>query len=502
MEKSIDVLLKNIKSGKIKNKDLVLCHGVFDLVHYGHLKYFESAKKFGKYLVVSLTTDKFIKKGPNRPIFNESIRLNFLRKIDLIDYVLLSDHDSAVEVIKLIKPGFYAKGPDYKNNKDDKTKKIYKEKRAIEKVKGKIIYTKDPQFSSSNIINNYGLALNEQQIKFLRIIRQNFSFQNIIAEIDKLKKISVSVFGEIIFDKYFFGDVIGKSGKEPHLVFTENYTEAYIGGVGAVGRHISSFVDKVILYSNISNEPELNQLVKKKMEKNIKCIFNKPEKNFKSIVKKRYIDLKSNYKIFGSYILPKDNKILWNSNLANLKKKIQKNGDLAIVTDYGHGFINGKIFQLIKKNFKYLSLNAQINSSNINTHSLKNYNNFDLLVINETEIRSDYQDNVSEIVALGKKVLKEKKIKNIVITRGLNGAIMIDKNKVYKCPAFSNKSIDKVGAGDAMLSIISLCLNKKIDKQLSLFLGSLAGAFSVQSIGNSKPLFKSELERNLEYMMK
>ena len=79
---------------------------------------------------------------------------------------------------------------------------------------------------------------------------------------------------------------------------------------------------------------------------------------------------------------------------------------------------------------------------------------------------------------------------------------MIDKNKVYKCPAFSNKSIDKVGAGDAMLSIISLCLNKKIDKQLSLFLGSLAGAFSVQSIGNSKPLFKSELERNLEYMMK
>ena len=77
MEKSIDVLLKNIKSGKIKNKDLVLCHGVFDLVHYGHLKYFESAKKFGKYLVVSLTTDKFIKKGPNRPIFNESIRLNF-----------------------------------------------------------------------------------------------------------------------------------------------------------------------------------------------------------------------------------------------------------------------------------------------------------------------------------------------------------------------------------------------------------------------------------------
>lgn len=502
MEKDLDSLLRAIKIGKINRKDLVLCHGVFDLVHYGHLKYFESAKKFGKYLVVSLTTDKYIKKGPNRPIFNQNIRLNFLKRIDLIDYVLLSDHESAVEVIKMLKPGFYVKGPDYKNNKDDKTKKIFKEKSAIEKIKGKIIYTKDPQFSSSNIINNYGLALNDQQLKFLKKIQKKFSFEKILIEINKLKKISVSVFGELIFDKYFFGDVIGKSGKEPHLVFSENFSEVYIGGIGAVGRHISSFVDKILLYSNFSNETELNYLIKKNMEKNITCIFNKPEKNFQSIIKKRYIDLRSNYKIFGSYILPKDNKILWKSNYINLKKKIKKRSDLAIITDYGHGFINKKIFQLIKKKFKYISLNAQINSSNVNTHSLKNYNNFDLLVINETEIRSDYQDNISEIVELGKKVLNEKKIKNLVITRGLNGAIMIDKNKTYKCPAFAYKSIDKVGAGDAMLSIISLCLKQKIDKELSLFLGALAGAFSVQNIGNSKPLLKGDLERNLEYIMK
>jgi rfaE bifunctional protein nucleotidyltransferase chain/domain len=502
MEKNLDSLLRDIESGKIKRKDLVLCHGVFDLVHYGHLKYFESAKKFGKHLVVSLTTDKFIKKGPNRPIFNQNIRLNFLRRIDLIDYVLLSDEDSAVEIIKLLKPRFYVKGPDYKNNKDDKTKKIIKEKNAIEKVKGKIIYTKDPQFSSSSIINNYGLALNNEQIKFLKKIQKKFSFEKILKEINKLKKIKVSLFGELIFDEYFFGDVIGKSGKEPHLVFSEKFSEVYIGGIGAVGRHIASFVDKILLYSNFSDKIELNHLIKKKMEKNIRCIFIKPEKNYKSILKKRYIDIKSNYKIFGSYILPKNNKILWKSNYQNLTKKINKKGDLAIIADYGHGFIDKKIFQLIKKNYKYISLNAQINSSNVNTHSLKNYNNFDLLVINETEIRSDYQDNISEIIDLGKKVLNEKKIKNLVITRGLNGAIMLDKHKIYKCPAFAYKSIDKVGAGDAMLSIISLCLKENIDKELSLFLGSLAGAFSVENIGNSKPLSKSDLERNLEYIMK
>ena len=56
-----------------KNK-IVLCHGVFDLVHYGHILHFQSAKKFGDYLVVSVTKDKFIKKGPGKPLFNSDIR--------------------------------------------------------------------------------------------------------------------------------------------------------------------------------------------------------------------------------------------------------------------------------------------------------------------------------------------------------------------------------------------------------------------------------------------
>ena len=58
-----------------RNKKVVLCHGVFDLLHYGHISHFEQAKKFGDILVVSVTPDNYVNKGPSRPAFNENIRM-------------------------------------------------------------------------------------------------------------------------------------------------------------------------------------------------------------------------------------------------------------------------------------------------------------------------------------------------------------------------------------------------------------------------------------------
>lgn len=114
---------------KKNKKKIVLCHGVFDFVHLGHIKYFKSAKSYGDYLIVSVTVDRFVNKGPGRPIFNQGQRLEFLNELEVVDNVMFSHAESAEEVIKLIKPDFYIKGPDYRNNKLDKTKKIILEKK-------------------------------------------------------------------------------------------------------------------------------------------------------------------------------------------------------------------------------------------------------------------------------------------------------------------------------------------------------------------------------------
>ena len=91
-----------------------MCHGVFDLLHYGHILHFEEAKQQGDILVVSITSSNNVNKGPGRPYFNDLTRLKFLESLSIIDYVIVNHDITPIDLIKKIKPAIYCKGPDYK----------------------------------------------------------------------------------------------------------------------------------------------------------------------------------------------------------------------------------------------------------------------------------------------------------------------------------------------------------------------------------------------------
>ena len=181
MNTELQKLQLRIKNLKKRKKKIVLCHGVFDLVHLGHIKHFKSAKSLGDYLIVSITSNKHIHKGPGRPIFNQQQRYEFLKEIKLVDEIIISDTKSAEDVIKKIRPDYYVKGPDYKINKLDKTKKIFYEKKLVEKYGGKIKYTDDITFSSTSIINANNYIFNSTQKIFIDKLKKNLlmhRFQN------------------------------------------------------------------------------------------------------------------------------------------------------------------------------------------------------------------------------------------------------------------------------------------------------------------------------------
>ncbi len=496
-------LISSLNKIRKKNKKIVLCHGVFDLVHLGHIKHFKSAKSYGDYLVVSITVDKFIKKGPGRPLFNEDQRLEFLSQIKLIDKVIFSKSSSAEDVIKLVKPNYYVKGPDYLKNKNDKTKKIYIEKKLVESFGGKIVYTKDQSFSSSKIINSNYLIFDEDQKKFLRKIKKKFSYSEISEILDKFKKLNVFVLGELIIDKYCFGNVIGKSGKEPHLVLKENKTEYYLGGSAAVVKHIASFVNKADILSPFGFEKYYNKIINQEFSKNINKNFFKPYKNYQTITKTRFVDKISGYKLFGSYVLPEKSELNFEKYIKRVIQKKKKKIDMFLVCDYGHNFISKNIANEIMKTKKMMSLNAQVNSANIGYHSINKYSGISSLIINENELRQELRDDKSSLEFLAKKIMLEKNIQSIIVTCGRLGAILVnDKFKVFKCPAFAKKTVDKVGAGDSMLAIASMGLKLKLDPELILFISSLAASISVESIGNKESVTVEKIDRMIEYILK
>ncbi len=501
---SLEKLKKISSSFKNKSMKIVLCHGVFDLLHIGHIKHLKKAKEYGDKLFVTITSDRHVNKGPGKPVFNQNLRAEALASLEDVDYVAINDSPTAINPIRNIKPNFYCKGKDYVNPKDDLTGEIKNELKELKKNKGKIIYTHELTFSSSRTINTQTDFYSEIHKRQIDNIKKKYDFKKTKKIIDEFKKLKILVIGETIIDQYNFCEAIGKSGKEPILVLKEINSENFMGGVLAIARNLSQFSKNVNVLSTLGEKKEYLKEIKSNLSKKIKFKFFY-KKNSPTIVKRRYIDNISKSKVFGVYNLNDD--ILEKSETKNfnnyLLKEIKKY-DLVIVSDYGHGLISKESAHLICKHSKFLALNAQVNAFNIGYHTMKNYKNLNTLIINEKEIRHEMRDRISNLDDLIIKLAKEMKIKNLIVTRGSNGSTMYDNstNKLIKAEAYASKVVDKIGAGDAMLSLISLCLYSKMDADLSLIISSLAAAQSVENLANKDSISKLTMLKTLENIFK
>lgn len=147
-------LAKKIKS---QNKKIVLAHGVFDLIHWGHIHYLKEAKKLGDILIVSLVDDKFIGKSEviKRPLlFKEDIRAAWLAELETVDFVALSKDIGPWKIIRAVQPDFYAKGEDSKKRLMDQNSGLQKDKNEIEKLGGKLVFTKSLPIHSTDILKS------------------------------------------------------------------------------------------------------------------------------------------------------------------------------------------------------------------------------------------------------------------------------------------------------------------------------------------------------------
>lgn len=133
-------------------KKVGLCLGCFDLLHPGHIKHLESAKKFCDFLIVAVTADKFItsRKGSDRPVFSEKIRSYMLASLEVVDCVIIQDYEKGTEIIEILKPSFYIKGPDIINLDSPA---INEEREMVNKIGGEMRYTNDPKWATTEILD-------------------------------------------------------------------------------------------------------------------------------------------------------------------------------------------------------------------------------------------------------------------------------------------------------------------------------------------------------------
>jgi rfaE bifunctional protein nucleotidyltransferase chain/domain len=152
----IKELAKKLEELKRYGKKIVHCHGCFDLMHPGHIKHFQAAKKMGDVLLVTLTPDKYVDKGPERPVFNESLRAESIAALECVDYVAVNKWPTAEETLRLFKPNYYVKGQEFEKL-EDKTGKIQTEIEVVKEIGSEIRFTHEIVFSSTELLNKYFL---------------------------------------------------------------------------------------------------------------------------------------------------------------------------------------------------------------------------------------------------------------------------------------------------------------------------------------------------------
>ena len=145
------VLVEQVERWRTEGEQVVLCHGCFDPLHVGHLKHFTAAKRFGSRLVVTVTSNRYVNKGPSRPVFSEEQRLEMILALRIVDAAAINLWESAVETIRQLRPHYFAKGSDYRN-RDRCNPNFFVEERAVLDNGGKVVFTDEASFSSTELI--------------------------------------------------------------------------------------------------------------------------------------------------------------------------------------------------------------------------------------------------------------------------------------------------------------------------------------------------------------
>ncbi len=501
--KKVDELAAALAALRAGGKKIVHCHGVFDLLHIGHIKHLEAARKIGDVLVVTLTPDRFVNKGPHRPAFPERLRAEALASLACVDFVAINEWPTAVETIDRLKPDFYVKGVVREAGKRDHTDAIDQEENAVKAAGGQLVLTDEETFSASTLINRFMDVFTPETRSFLEQFRARHTPEEIIGYLQAIRKLKVLVVGETIIDEYQFCSVLGKSGKEPVLAALHNRTEQYVGGVLAIANHASNFCDHVGLLSSLGEVNSCEDLISSKLNKNVTAQFVRVP-GAPTIVKRRFLEEYLAAKLFEVYVMRSDvMPAEIEEKFCRELERLAPQYDVVIIADYGHGLMSERAVQIVCDKSKFLAVNTQVNAGNRGFNTISKYPRADFVSIGEPEVRLDARKVSGDLRPVAENVARRIATKSFLVTRGSSGCLIHDRELgFFNVPAFAIRVVDRVGAGDAVLGVTAPCAALGVPPQVLGFIANVVGAEACTIMGHRSFIEPTSLFRHITSLMK
>lgn len=438
----------------------VLANGCFDVLHPGHINHLREAKALGDELIVSVTADRYVNKGPGRPVFTQEERSDAIRALSFVDGVLINDAANAVPVIEKVKPAIYVKGVDYNGKQNDPNLDL--EIEATQKVGGSFYTTKAAKSSSTRILTGYRMP--QAVIDYLGRAKAHGFRDKLLAAFERADKLKIAFVGEEIIDEYRYVKSLSRPSKEFILATVEaRKADVFHGGIVAASRQGEWPRSYVVSIAD-------------------------------PIKKSRYVDADFSRKLFEVYskerIAPPElERERFNVRLI----EAVRDADVVVVIDFGHGLMDAKARHIVE-GAKFLAVNAQTNAANHGFNMVTKYERAHYICVDEPEARlasGRQYDPVNEVYEWfpGNSEL--------IITRGRHGSRVYD----IDVPALATNALDTIGAGDTFLAVTAPLIAAGLEVEPAAFVGNVAGAIKTEIVGHQRHVTRKELMDRIEGLL-
>jgi len=476
--------LAEVLGPRPRKKKVIMCHGVFDVVHPGHLRHLLYAKSKADVLVASITADIHISKGQYRPHVPQDLRALNLAAFEIVDYVLIDANPAPIRNIGVIKPDYFAKGYEY--TAAGLPPKTQEEHEALRAYGGEIIFTPgDIVYSSSRLID-----LAPPAIKYEKLITfmdsEGLTFDSLREALRNLDRYTVHVVGDTIVDSYTQTAMIGGQTKTPTMSVLYERRDDYIGGAAVVAEHLCAAGAKVV-FSTVLGDDAFKEFVMAGLNaRGVDC---------RAVIDPTRPTTNKNAIVAGGYRLLKidtlDNRSVSDEIVERLCAAMKEvKCDAVVCSDFRHGIYNRRtiprlIGAIPEQVFKVADSQVASRWGNITE-----FKDFDLITPNEREARFALADQDSGIRPLASQLYDAARCKTLMLKLGERGVLTCRSSdhesldSFIVVDSFVDRVVDAVGAGDALLAYATLAKVATGSDAIATILGSMAAACECEVDGN------------------
>jgi rfaE bifunctional protein kinase chain/domain len=493
-------ITKLVSISETTDEKVVLCHGHFNIIHPGHIRYLDFASKQGTKLVVSVKGDSYFKNLAGNNHFSEEVRASGVALIQIVDQVVIIDKDYLGELIKKLNPDTLVLGKEFES---EQRHQVVKEIRLLKKQGGKVFFhSGETHYADSNLLRDNLNYLEEQRREsFIKsMAQQNINVKELFECIENFKDASLLVIGDTIVDQYVACDALGMSAEAPVIVIRELDSKNFVGGAAIVAMH-SQCLGANCHYLSVVGKDENAAFVKKELSSlNIEHVLVEDDSR-PTTFKTRY--MVDNQKIFRvsrmkehSLTIPVENIIIEEI------KRVAPNVDGILVSDFVYGVITPKILETISKianEYNILVFGDIQCSSQIG--NVSKFKNFELICPTEREARVAIGTQDEGVEWVANTLMSQTNSRNMVMKLGGEGFIAYGTetdgsvNRQY-FPALSINPVDVSGAGDSLLAALSVGLCSGATLMQASAIGASMASLAVQNIGNT-PISSHQLRKKL-----